>query len=80
MASKNFVQNVEKLFKTTCKTPCKIDEKKCVKNINVLFFVYNTYLSSNYSNIFHHIFHNSSPLLNNYFFHYSTDPTITTIK
>lgn len=80
MANKNFIHFVENPCKNPCKTVCKFIAKKCVKKIKKLSNVYNTNLSSNFSHVIHQEFHNLSPLKFNYFFHYSTDPTITTIK
>ena len=80
MVNKIFVHFVEIPCKTPCKTVCKFIVKKCVKKLKILSIVYKTDLSSNFSHVIHHEFHNLLPLKFNYFFHYSTDPTITTIK
>ena len=77
MADKKIVQTVEIMCKTTCKNVCNSFAKTCAFFSNHKTFVQKQSFSSNFSKSFHQQIHNPSPLGLNYFFHYSTDPTIT---
>ena len=80
MVNKKFIHSVENQCKNTRKSQCKSIAKKCVKILSIYKFVQKLTLFTTFSKIVHSIFHNYSPLYFNYFFHYSTYPTITTIN
>jgi len=80
MANKKFIHFVENQCKTFCKSPCISKAKLCVKNLSTKMSVKKTNLFTAFSNIIHHAFHKVLPLDSIYLFHYSTDPTITTIN
>ena len=80
MANKIFIHFVENQCKNPCKNRCISNVKLCEKNLIQNTNVQNNNLFTTFFNFIHHHFHNKPPLNSSYFFHYSTNPTITTIN